>query len=103
MRAHRDPDSPVVAAIDPHAADADVEQTRFVEDTARGGEMLRSAQAARSVEIRRQFIKSMRGWLRAKLLEQTQNTTVEGLCISARKQLSIHNIFAKQAILHWTH
>ena len=34
----------------------------------------------------------MPGWLRAKLLEQPENTTVEGLCIFARKQLSIHNL-----------
>ena len=34
----------------------------------------------------------MPGWLRAKLLEQPQNTTVEEFCIFARKQLSIHNL-----------
>ena len=34
----------------------------------------------------------MPGWLRAKLLEQPENTTVEDLCIFARKQLSIHNL-----------
>ena len=54
--------------------------------------MIRSAQEARSVQIRRQFIKNMPGWLRAKLLEQPENTTVEDLCIFARKQLSIHNL-----------
>ena len=31
-------------------------------------------------------------WLRAKLLEQPENTTVEDLCIFARKELSIHNL-----------
>ena len=35
----------------------------------------------------------MPGWLHAKLLEQRENTTVEDLCIFARKQLSIHNLF----------
>ena len=34
----------------------------------------------------------MPGWLRAKLLEQPENTTVEDSCIFARKQLSIHNL-----------
>ena len=34
----------------------------------------------------------MPGWLREKLLEQTENTTDEVLCTFARKQLSIHNL-----------
>ena len=34
----------------------------------------------------------MPGWLRAKRLEQPENTTVDDLCIFARKQLSIHNL-----------
>ena len=34
----------------------------------------------------------MPGWLRAKLLEQPENTTVDDLCNFARKQLSIHNL-----------
>ena len=91
-KAYRDPHPPAVAPIDPHAADAAVEQTRFDQDTARRAEIIRSAQEARSVQIRRQFIKIMPGWLLAKLLEQPENTTVEDLCIFARKQLSIHNL-----------
>ena len=92
-KAYPDPDPPAVAPIDPHAADAAVEQTRFDQDTARRAEMIRSAQEARSVQIRRQFIEKMPGWLRAKLLEQPEKTTVENLCIFARKQLSIHNLW----------
>ena len=92
-KAYPDPDPPAVAAIDPHAADRAVEQTRFDQDTARRAEIIRSAQEARSVQIRRQFIKNMPGWLRAKLLEQPENTSVEDLCTFARKQLSIiHNL-----------
>ena len=91
-KAYPDPDHPAVAPIDPHAADAVVERTRFDRETARRAEIIRSAQEARSVQIRRQFIKSMPGWLRAKLLEQPENTAVENLCIFARKQLSIHNL-----------
>ena len=34
----------------------------------------------------------MPGWVRAKLLQQSENTTVEDLCISARKQLPMHNL-----------
>ena len=91
-KVYRDPDAPAVAAIDPHAADAAVEQTRFDQDTARRAEIIRSAQEARSVQNRRQFIKNVPGWLRAKMLEQPENTTVEDLCIFAQKQLSIHNL-----------
>ena len=71
-----DPDPPAIAPIDPHAADAAVEQTRFEQDTARRAKTLRSAQEARSVQIRRQFIKKRPGWLRAMLLEQPEKTTV---------------------------
>ena len=91
-KAYPDPHPPAVAPIDPHAADAAVEQTRFDRDTARRAEMIRSAQEARSVQIGRQFIKNMPGWLRAKLVEQPERTTVEDLCFFARKQLSIHNL-----------
>ena len=90
-KAYPDPDHPGVAAIDPHAADAAVEQTRFDENTARRAEIIRFAQEARSVQIRRQFIKNLPGWLRAKSLEQPENTT-EDLCIFERKQLSNHNL-----------
>ena len=91
-KAYPDRHPPAVAPIDPHAADAAVEQTRFGQDTARRAEIIRSAQESRAVQIRRQFIKNMLGWLRAKLLVQPENTTVEEFCIFARKQLSIHNL-----------
>ena len=74
-KAYPDPDPPAVAPIDPHAADAALEQTRFDQDTERRAEIIRSAQEARSVQIRCQFIKSMPGWLCAKLLDQSENTT----------------------------
>ena len=69
-KVYPDPNPPAVAPIDPHAADAVVERIQFDQDTARCAEIIRSAQEARSVQIRRQFIKSMRGWLRRKLLQQ---------------------------------
>ena len=92
MKAYPDPDPPAVAPIDAHAANAVVERTRFDQETAPRAEIIRSAQEARSIQIRRQFIKNMPGGLRAKLLEQTENTSVEDLCVFARKQLSIHNL-----------
>ena len=92
LKAYPDPNPPAVAPIDGAAPDAAVEQTRFDSETARRAEIIHSAQQARSTQIRRQFIKNMPGWLRAKLLEQPENTTVEDLCIFARKQLSIYNL-----------
>ena len=86
-KAFPDPDPPAVAPIDPEAADAAVEQTRFDHETARRAEIIRSAQEALSVQIRRQFIKNVPGWLRAKLLEQPRTTSVEDLSIFARKLL----------------
>ena len=76
----------------PLAADAAVEQTRFDQDTARRAEIIRSAQEARSVQVSWQFMKTMPCWLRSKLLEQPENTTIEDLCIFARKHLPIHNL-----------
>ena len=90
-KTYLNPDPPAVAPIDPHAADAAVEQTQFDQDTARCAD-IRSAQESRSIQIRRQFIKTMPGWLRAKLPEQPENTAVEDLCIFGRKQLPIHNL-----------
>ena len=92
LKAYPDPDPPAVAPINGAAPDAAVEQTRFDSDTARRAEIIRSAQEARATQIKRQFIKNMPGWLRAKLLEQPETTSVEDLCIFARKQLSIHNL-----------
>ena len=89
MTVYPDPNSPVVAPVD---ANAVAEQTLFDQDTSRRTKIIRSAQEARSVQIRRQIIKNMPGWLRAKLPEQTEKTTVEDLCIFARKRLSIHNL-----------
>ena len=91
-KTYPDPDPPVVAPIYQHAADAAVEKTRFDQETARRTETKRSAQKARSVQTRRHFIKIMPIWLRANLLEQFEKTTVEKLCIFARKHLSIHNL-----------
>ena len=100
-KASADPDPPAGAPIHPHAADAAVEQTQFDQDTARRAEILRSAQETRSVQNRRQFINNMPGWLRAKLLEQPENTTVEDLRFFARKILSI--LIAKPTTISLTH
>ena len=55
-------------------------------------EVIRSPQERLSVQTRRQSIQILPGWLRANLFEQLKDTTFDNLCISARKQLSIHNI-----------
>ena len=68
------------------------EQTRFHQETALRAEIMRSAQEARAVQIRPQFIKNLRNSVRAKLLEQPENTTVGDVCLYARKQLSFHNL-----------
>ena len=100
MTAYADPDPPAVAQIDPHAAEAaNIEQPHFDKDTARRAEPIRSAQVARSVQIRRQLIKNMTGWLRAKLLEQPENTTVQYYCIFARKHLSLRNLWKTDAFV----
>ena len=91
-KTYLDPDPPAVAPIDPHAADPAVDQTRFDQDTARRLKILRHAQEARSVQNRRQSIKNMPVWLRAKLLEKLEITTVEELSFFPRKQLSVHNL-----------
>ena len=46
----------------------------------------------REHQIKRFFKKCKPSWLRAKLLEQPDNTAIEDLCLLARKQLTIHNL-----------
>ena len=55
-KAYPDPDPQTVAPFDPHAG---VEQTRYDQGTARRAKIIRSAQEARSVQFRRQFIKNI--------------------------------------------
>ena len=101
-KVYLDPDPPAVAPSGPHAADAVVEQTRFDQATARRAEIIRSAQEARSVQIRRQSIRNMPGWFRARQIEQPENTSIENLCVFARKELSIENL-CETDFLSWTH
>ena len=84
---------PAVEPIDAHATDAAAEQSRFDQDTARRAGLMRSVQETRLLQIRRQFIKSMPGWLHPNSLEHSENTTVKDLCLFAPKQLSIHYLF----------
>ena len=90
--AYPDPNLVPVVSIDGAAADVVAEQTRFEQDTAHNAKQLRSAQEAPSTQIRRQIKNIMPGWLRTKLLEQPETTSVEDLCIFARKQFTIHNL-----------
>ena len=91
VQAYPDPAPPAVAPIDARAADAVVERNRFDQETTCRAEIIRLAQETRCTQIRRQSVKNMPGWLRAILLEQPDKTSVEDLCVFARKQLSIHN------------
>ena len=59
---------------------------------ARNAQALLFAQQEREHQIKRFFKKCMPSWLRAKLLEQPDNTAIEDLCLLARKQLTIHNL-----------
>ena len=72
--------------------DAAVEQTQFDRYTPCRAKILPSAQEAQSVRIRRQFMKVMPGWLRAKLLQKPGKSRVEDSCILARRKLSFHNL-----------
>ena len=92
MKAYLNPNPPAVAPIDAHAADAVAEQARFEQYTARRAEIIRSAQETRSVQIRRQFVTNMAGWLLAKFLEQPENIAVEDLSVFERKHSSIRNL-----------
>ena len=90
IKVYTDPNALVVAKFHAQAADAATKQTPFDQDTAFGAEIiLRSAQVAISNQNRRPFIRNVPHWLRAKLLEQLETTTIEDLCLFARKQLSI--------------
>ena len=92
MKPYLHPIPLAVAHVDAHALDAVVERTRFDQETARRAEITRSAQEPHSIQIRQQFIEKIPRWLRVKLLEQPEKTTVEDLSIFARKQLSISNL-----------
>ena len=90
LKAYPDPNLVPIAPIDVAAADAATEQTRFEQETAHKAKQLRSAQKARSTQLRRQIKNSIPGWLRAKLPEQPETTSVEDLCIFAKKK-TIYN------------
>ena len=91
LRAYPDPTPAVVPPADP-AIDADDERDRIEAANAENAQNLLFAQREREHQIKRYFKKCMPSWLRAKLLEQPETTTVEDLCLLARKQLTIHNL-----------
>ena len=91
VRAYPDPTPNPVAAADP-ALDAGAERARIDRENAVNAQNLLFAQTERGNQIKRLFVKCMPSWLRAKLLEQPDNATVDDLCLFARKQLTIHNL-----------
>ena len=91
QKAYPDPTPEIVPPADP-ALDAGDERDRIAAAEARNEEALRFAQQERNHQIKRFFKKCMPSWLRAKLLEQPDGTTVDDLCLLARRQLTIHNL-----------
>ena len=77
LKTYPNPHPPPVIQVDAHSADSAIDQTRFDQDTARCAEIIHSAEEARSVEVRHQFMKNMPSWRRAELLKQLGNNTVE--------------------------
>ena len=72
--------------------DLGAERARVARENAVNDQNLLFAQIERNNQIKRFFVKSMSSWLRAKLLEQPDNATVDDLCLFARRQLTIHNL-----------
>ena len=91
QKAYPDPTPEIVPPADP-ALDAGDERDRIAAAEARNEEALRFAQQERNHQIKRFFKKCMPSRLRAKLLEQPDGTTVDDLCLLARRQLTIHNL-----------
>ena len=90
IQAYPDPVAAPVHPADPALPAAD-EAARIAAANAANAQNLLFAQTERENYIKRYFTKSMPGWLRAKLLEQPENT-VDDLCLVARKQLTIQNL-----------
>ena len=76
----------------PEACPNGANQAAIVAVDARNAQALLFAQQEREHQIKRFFKKCMPSWLRAKLLEQPDNTAIDDLCLLARKQLTIHNL-----------
>ena len=83
--------NPAVAPVDP-ALDAAAENARVEQANRENEERTRFHQRERQRQVRRLFIRSMPNWLRIKLLEKPEDTTVEDLCTQARKTLILHKL-----------
>ena len=84
VRAYPDPTLNPIAAVDP-ALDPGAERARVAREDAVNAQNLLFAQPERSNQIKRLFVKSTPRWLRAKLLEQPDNATVDDLCFFCQK------------------
>ena len=96
IRAYPTPVLPAVAPIDPGAADAAAEQTRFDSETTQRAERLQASEDFKNAQVKRIFQKAMPGWLRSKLMEQPPNATVQELCTLARQQMTIRDLCRKE-------
>ena len=79
-KAYPDPDSPPACPITTYATNPAVARTPFDQESA-SQRKKRSAQQARSVQIRQNFVKNKPVWLCAKLLEQLENITLEDFSV----------------------
>ena len=89
QRAYPTPDLPDVDPIDIELNGAPLvaDTARFHRETAQRQERIDAVNDNRNEQIRRLFIKGMINWLRSKLLEQPQATTVQELCNLTKKQI----------------
>ena len=76
IQAYPDPVAAPVPPADPALPAAD-EAARIAAANAANAQNLLFAQTERANYIKRYFTKSMPGWLRAKLFEQPENSTVD--------------------------
>ena len=98
QRAYPTPDLPAVAIIDGtlNGATLIADTARFHGETAQRQERIDAVNDTRSEQFRRLFIKGMPNWLRSKLMEQPQATTVEELYNLTKKQIMIREVCRKE-------
>ena len=94
QRAYPTPDLPAVDPIDValNGAPLVADTARFHRETAQRQERIDAVNDNRNEQIKRLFIKGMPNWLRSKLMEQPQATTVQELCNLTKKQIMIREV-----------
>ena len=98
QRAYPTPDLPAVDPINValNGAALLADTARFHRETAQRQERIDAVNDNRNEQIRRLFIKGMPNWLRSKMMEQPQATTVQQLCNLTKKQIMIREVCRKE-------